>query len=375
MNRNRERVGKAHLSLLTFAIVCCAAVNAWAGNVLNVGPSQTYATIQAAVNAAQPGDAIMVYPSTYPESVTVAMNHLSILAEEDGVVVGPPPAAGQACFEVKADGVVIQGFGLTGTNCAPAIRFEGSYNRFSDNNIYGLTCPGVNGLACRAPKGGSNYNVIQNNDLTEADLGIVVGSDDLNAVNKGNAIIGNRVHGVGAVGIAVYNAIETTIQGNVIEGVAFGMGISLSTLRGKVPQHGHLVVGNSISYTSGDGIDVFSDQNCSLTKIVVSNNEIVSPGGAGILFQKDPGARLAENMISGNVVSDSEAVGIVLDEGVNKNTVEGNLTFDGGLYGILAVGNHNKIVSNTALRNSTYDLTDSGKGNTWKDNVYQTCSW
>ena len=276
MNRNRHLVGRAQASLLAFAMVCLAAVGSWAGNVLEVGPGQTYATIQAAVDAAQPGDAIRVHPSTYPESVTVTKSHVSILAEGDGVVVGPPPAAGKACFELKADGVVIHGFSLTGTNCAPAIRFEGSYNRFSSNSIYGLTCPGVNGLACRAPKGGSNYNVIQDNDVTDADLGIVVGSDALNTVNKGNAITGNHVHGVGAVGIVVYNATETTIEGNVIEGVAFGMGISLSTLGGKVPQHSHVVAANKISYTAGDGIDIFADQTCSLAKVVVSNNEIVS---------------------------------------------------------------------------------------------------
>jgi len=60
--------------LLSFVVVCCAAVGAWSQVVLRVGPGQQYATIQSAVDAARTGDAILVYPSTYKESVSVNKN-------------------------------------------------------------------------------------------------------------------------------------------------------------------------------------------------------------------------------------------------------------------------------------------------------------
>jgi hypothetical protein len=43
-------------------------------DVLEVGPGKTYATIQAAVNAANAGDEIYVYPGTYNESVDLSQD-------------------------------------------------------------------------------------------------------------------------------------------------------------------------------------------------------------------------------------------------------------------------------------------------------------
>ncbi len=363
--------------LLSFTVVCCAAVGAWPQAVLRVGPGQQYMTIQSAVDAARTGDAILVYPSTYEESVSVKKNGLRLVAQGDGVTVGPPPAGNKACFEVRADGIMIQGFNLTGTLCAAAIDFVGSYNRFSSNHIFGLTCPGVNALACRAPNGGANFNVIENNDVTQADLGIVVGSDSETAINKGNIIIGNYVHDVESVGVVVYNGTETTVAGNIIEEIPYGLGISIIA-QNNVAQFGHVVTGNKISNTAKGGVGVFADQPASLSKVTVSYNDIVFPGPFGIGLQRDSGADLAYNVISGNYVSKADEIGIIVgigDTGVNNNKLDSNLVFDNMLYGVFVQGNHNKITSNTALGNNTYDLIDNGRGNRWKDNVYETCSW
>jgi parallel beta-helix repeat protein len=340
-----------------------------------VGPGQTYATIQAAVDAARPGDGILVYPSTYMESVSVTKGGISIVAQGSGVIVSAYPAEGKACFEVKADRVVIHGFGLTGTNMAPGIRFEGSYNRFSGNRIYDLNGPGVNALNCRDPNGGSDYNVIADNDVSGADLGIIVGSESRTAVNKENTIIGNHINGMGSVGIGIHNCIGCAITGNVIEGVEFGLGISVVAQVNSVPQHSIAVAANKISQTAEGGIGVFADQTTSLSKVTLSHNAITSPGRYGILLQKDQGAHLTDNMISDNWISEAQDAGILVDDSVNKNKIESNIVLGGAIYGIQVNGNHNKIRSNTALENGTYDLVDGGKGNQWKDNAYEFRSW
>ncbi len=48
---------------------------------------------------------------------------------------------------------------------------------------------------------------------------------------------------------------------------------------------------------------------------------------------------------------------------------------NGGLYGIYAVGNRNNMTDNTVLESSIWDLLDSGVGNKWQDNHYETSSW
>ena len=372
MKRERRLVRGVQIAILTIASAWLAAVSAFAGNALEVGPGHTYATIQAAANAAQSGDAVLVYPGQYPESVTVRKNYISFLAQGDGVIVGPPPQEGEACFDVRADGVVIHGFELTGTNCAPAIHFLGSHNRFSKNQVYGLTCPGVNALECRDPDGGSNYNIIEDNDVTEADLGIIVGSDSNSAVNKGNVIAGNFVHGVGAVGIGVYNGVDTTITGNTIMYIPFGWGISVSTPISKTPQQNIVVTANKITDVAEGGIGIFADAKCNMKKIFVGYNEISSTGGYGILLQLQDKAKLSDCTLSGNTVKEADHMGIVVDAGVEKNTLEGNLTVGNGEYGILVIGKNNTLEGNTSMGNGTCDMQDRGKNNTWKDNVYQT---
>ena len=78
---------------------------------------QTYKTIQSAVNVANPGDTIFVYPGTYTEKVTInkaltvtgsgAQNTL-IAGDENGDVV-----------KITANGVEMSGFTVTGTGPNP----------------------------------------------------------------------------------------------------------------------------------------------------------------------------------------------------------------------------------------------------------------
>ena len=89
-------------------------------------PMAQYTTIQAAVNAAQPGDVIRVCPGTYPEQVTITM--ALTLRADNGVVVNPATTqtvidvAGTEAiafvFVVQGANVDIDGFIVDGTNNA-----------------------------------------------------------------------------------------------------------------------------------------------------------------------------------------------------------------------------------------------------------------
>jgi len=372
MNRRFRALAAAavHLALLL------PALPGWPASgprVLRVGDGQAYVTIQEAVDAAGPGDMVLVYPGTYVESVAVGGGGFEIVAQDPGVVV-TPPGEGEACFEVKADGVAIRGFELTGTRCAPGIRFEGSLNTFSGNIIHDLTCPGVNALACRDPDGGSDYNVIEFNVLAGADLGIVVGCDDDGALNVGNLIRNNTVSEMGAVGIVVYNGTDFRILDNVVQEIPYGTGISVIAMNG-LPQKNHTIAGNTVLSCAEHGIALFADGTAALSQNAILENYVDGVGEAGIYLYQDPGASLKKNRVLGNGVRGAGTAGILLEAGSKKNVVDSNFVVHSSEQGIAVAGNRNQVSDNTAVDSGLWDLADYGSGNKWRNNCYETASW
>lgn len=97
-------------------------VSAADGNDTHHGKNwhNAFATIQAAVNAASPGDQIWVAPGAYDETVTVAKNDLVIKGFNGrGAVYVEPSAAGAAGMEVTGDDITLYGIGIAGDDTAP----------------------------------------------------------------------------------------------------------------------------------------------------------------------------------------------------------------------------------------------------------------
>ncbi len=373
-------------------------------NVLRVGPGQAYATIQAAVDAANQGSRVLVYPGIYFESVSVTKNNLQILAQGEGVIVWPPHQP--AGFLVRADHVTIQGFRINfggDADCTPAIDFNGSHNTFSDNYLHeAMGCPGINALVSRDPDGGTDYNVIERNTIDGADIGIEIAAETSDAINRGNIIRDNEVLAA-MTSIGIGNGTGFLVSGNQASGTVFGACIDVGAFSGnRLPQGHHTIVNNTLLNCAGGGISLYAESGSVMTHnriaentidscvgdcltlaagfgATLTNNEVVSNTVSGsvnlngISLSADPGADVSDNLIQGNRVFDNHEGGIYLTTGTEHNRILNNEVYDNDL-GIEVAGDDNLIVGNWAHDNNL-DLADSGEGNLWRNNTYDTKNW
>ena len=134
-----------------------------------------YAKIQWAVDNASDGDTIVVRDGIYYESVTVS-KHLTIKSEngsENCIVNG----GGSDVFTLKADGIRIEGFTITG---------------------------GLNGIYIR-----SNNNTIINNSISNNWFGIFL-DDSNNNIISNNEFIND--------GLLVYDSYGNIVEDNKVNG-------------------------------------------------------------------------------------------------------------------------------------------------------------
>jgi len=96
--------------------VLCVAISAGASGAatLVVGPGETYATIQSAVDAAAEGDVIEVREGVYPEDISISTNNLTLTSVDGpGLAVIEGMSPGAAVIKIAPElGVTIDGFTL-----------------------------------------------------------------------------------------------------------------------------------------------------------------------------------------------------------------------------------------------------------------------
>ncbi len=173
------------------------------------GPAD-FSSIQAAIEAAQPGDTIQVAPGLYQESLRIDKNDLNIVgAGSDQTVIES---------EETVVAFVVPGLG---TLSGFTLRFKGSEPRsavvvlfasptISDNVITGATLSGVELRDGAAPS--LRDNLIEGNGGPGILLDGYAGGEIV-----GNKIVGNGLAGEFA-GIEVREGSEPVIQRNIIEG-------------------------------------------------------------------------------------------------------------------------------------------------------------
>ncbi len=302
--------------------------------IANAATIQVNSNLQAAIDAASPGDTLQVAPGVYDKiEITKKLNLVgkgaTIKADER-----------DACVRVLTDGVSISGFvvrnGFYGISLDSVRDCKITHNtviycvqpgimlKFSNNNLVAYNNASFNGII-----GEGWYGIYLTN-------------------SNENQIIGNVAYGNGAYGINLFPSCNNnTIKGNFLSGNMYGLYMFTDCSN-------NLIESNTMSKNTNSGMDIRF--NCHDNFIM--NNTMENNAVAGITLMEKSG----KNTIKGNKISGNGRYGVQIQSDSNENVVANN-TISLSQTGIFLDANGNQIHSNSIIEN-TVQAEDRGT-NTW----------
>jgi len=263
----------------------------------NVGPGQTYTTIQAAVNDAGEGDTIHIFASTYPENVTItSKTNLTIEGVGDTTIV--QPASGIGFTIASSNGLTIKSLKIhtTGTS-AHGIWVGGTASTgltVQDNTII------VDGYS----------SGVYGGDSSAVHSGWLIGG-----VGHGNTITMNPGTGVTGDGMDLYDVSDSEVSYNTItlntptDSTNVIWSSELSDIANLTFSH------NTCSGSSGSEVafwaNSFSGGTKTITGVTVHGNTFSNWGTRALRFRADTGSVTGQvvNANTFQMTTDTEAIG------------------------------------------------------------------
>jgi hypothetical protein len=324
-------------------------------------PTAQYTRIQDAVNAAQPGDRIVVCPGTYPEQVTIpaGKDRISLISQKiwKAIIQAPTPMLPPNAI-VRVNGakdVGITAFTIQGPGQVPGeLHYGVRVDTGGSAGIFGNHITHIRDN----PFSGGQYGV-----------GVLVGRQFEGTV--GSALISaNLIDDYQKGGVVVSNAgSRATVSFNRIQGLGptptiAGNGIQVSDGADGNVNHND-VSDNLFALTSYQSIGILSSAP---GKLVVEDNVVHSNDGGIVSYTGNSNTLIRENSSSSHTYD-----GIELDFG-SGTTVRQNRTFKNGLDGVgVYSGESGSLISGNRATDNTEDgllsYVDAGPGNVFRDNV------
>lgn len=414
---------------LLFVLGICALISVFSPTSASAAQRNVpglYSSIQAAINASQNGDEVVVSPGTYRENLVIDGKYITVRSTGDvnnTLIAGNPGQTPILILRVPARQgakTVISGFkitsgyapkghggGLTIINDAdPIIENNKIENNTSEGTGGGILMYGNANPLIR-------NNIIQNNKSASFGGGIFVVRNSSPTIT-GNQILNNRVEGElfaggGPSGGGIYIEndntntsarskpiiTKNTISGNyadfagggimmtvgvnpVVEdnditnnNAAYGGGIHIETHGSNPVITGNRIVSNSAPARAahagsghGGGISVYG-----WSKPSISDNDIRSNtstyGGAGIVVAEDSNARIQRNNIQSNYTSGSGAEGGGIYVAHSYAAIVNNVLSSNSAYlggGIALLTNSQTDIALNTIVNNSVGQTNGGGG-------------
>ena len=385
-------------------------------------PQADFATIQAAVDAASPGDTIRVCPGVYAESVRIdkpltlkadpesveavncfdpAPSQLGDLDPAQHAILDPAGDGFSIALQLEADDVEVAGFVIEGASVGIDTSDGYSGYRVHQNLIRLNTLFAIDFGSKGPSESRADHNCIRqnrfglvseldDNSLWPANRGLGNARDLSNARIDHNSTFRNLA-GLEAAGpgqrshvifdhnlsredrdaILIQNSEESTVFANEAAPLRFGI-IAGGANGGLRIVGNHLTAGQQgIAFVAPTFfIDAFPAPTVGA---LVAENTVMGQRQDGIVAAGPPNfptPRVFESEFAGNVTSDNLRDGIVLRGGNADNVVRGNIAERNGRYGIYAQGAiGNLFAANQMFGNGVFDARDEAReSNTWIGN-------
>ncbi|MHA5052145.1 right-handed parallel beta-helix repeat-containing protein [Streptomyces sp. SD15] len=312
--------------------------------VHRVSPGQS---IQKAVNAANPGDTIVLSPGTYRESVRITVPDLTLRGSgaKSSVIVPAKSSAKSTCAKAG------HGICVTGTDKKRVARVTLSsltIRGFAKNGLWAsgtdrLTVQGVTsekngqwGFAQeRSVRGVFRHNVARSNGDAGVFLANTIDTEEGARDSKGAVISHNRLLG-NRIGVTVRRLRNLTIDHNEATGnctAVFVVGDESKPRAGKLSVRRNFIHDNNkycpktprLPFLQGSGIVLTGTEDTLVTENVVEGNVGKSPLSGGIvLFKSFVGAPNQRNQIRDNVVLGNGTADLANRDTTKSNTFHGN---------------------------------------------------